>query len=142
MAKIIRDPIFVDDIDGTTSEDNPTVRTRVIRMEEGTLTIDLSQDNYGKLTEALSPYMSAGEWTERETGTDDENAMIRKWARENGKDVSSRGRIPQDIMDSYREWQKSQHKATQPADDATSEHSDTEHSDADNGSVEPATSDA
>lgn len=133
MAKIT---YFQDDFDGTTIDD--TVRTRTVRLEEGTLTIDLSDENYGLMMNALTPFIDKGEWTERDTGADDENALIRKWARENGKDVSPRGRLSKDLVSEYREYLKSREASPQPTVEPNADNaSDT---DADNGDREPATS--
>lgn len=143
MAKIT---YFQDDFDGTTVDD--TVRTRTVRLEEGTLNIDLSDENYGLMMDALTPFIDKGEWTERDAGADDENALIRKWARENGKDVSRRGRLSKDLVSEYREYLKSHEASTQPAsepnaDNASDNEPDNVESDnveSDNGRGEPATS--
>lgn len=133
MAKIV---FYRDDFDGT---EDSTVQPRVFRFENGTLNIDLSDANYGTLTNALmaavEPYRLKGEWTERETGND-ENTLIREWARANGRDVSSRGRIAQDVIDAYREAHKSESTPVEPDNDTATD-SDTA---TDNGNVSaPAT---
>lgn len=136
MAKIV---YFQDDFDGVTIDD--TVRTRTVRLEEGTLTIDMSDDNYGKLMAAVTPFIDKGEWTPRETGND-ENTLIREWARANGHDVSARGRLSADVVRAYREAHKSPDNAT-GQDNATDNGSDTDNApdndasndNADNGNV-------
>ena len=35
------------------------------------------------------------------TADREQNKAIRAWAKKNGKDISDRGRIPQDIVDEY-----------------------------------------
>jgi len=142
MAKIV---YFRDDFDGTTVDD--TVATRSVKLEEGTLTIDMSADNYGLLMDALQPFIDKGEWTARETGND-ENTVIREWARKNGHDVSARGRLSKDVTDAYREYLKSTQAPTQtPSDGNVEPNPDTAdgldaESDADNGSRELANSSA
>lgn len=127
MAKIV---FYRDDFDGT--EDSTVVPRRVL-LEEGTLTIDLSKDNYGLLVDALKPFMDAGEWTERETGND-ENTVIRDWARKHGHDVSARGRLAQSVVDAYREHLKSLQATAEPAEntDSDSESDNVESNDSDN----------
>ena len=73
--------------------------------------IDLSTDNADKLREALRPFAQAGRKTTRSggarntrsraSGSDPDTAKIRAWAKENGHEVSDRGRIHQTIKDAY-----------------------------------------
>lgn len=134
MAKIT---FYRDDFDGT---EDSTVQPRRIPLESGTLTIDLSEENYDNLTAALlkaiEPYMSKGEWTPRDVGGNDENRLIREWGRTNGFDVNPRGRIPEDLVKAYREAHKSHQEPTQPAHEDTSESDNEEHEHTDNGSRE------
>lgn len=141
MAKIT---YLQDDFDGTIDD---TVASRKVMLEEGTLTIDLSEANYALMMNALAPFIEKGEWTVRETGND-ENTLIREWARENGKEVSRRGRLSQDLVSEYREYLKSREASTQPTVEPDSNGTpvaevndpyDTD-TDADNGDREPATS--
>jgi hypothetical protein len=71
--------------------------------------IDLSTVNAEKLREALRPYAAAGRRAQskssRTTGPrssavgNPETAKIRAWAKENGYEVSDRGRIHQSVKD-------------------------------------------
>lgn len=95
-----------DDMDGTEGE---SVKPRQLKLVGfGTLDIDLTEDNYGVMTDAvltaLEPFISKGSWTDAEAGD-----AVRQWAREQ-KDasgalrwpnVSNRGRIPRDIQRAY-----------------------------------------
>ncbi|WP_190816111.1 histone-like nucleoid-structuring protein Lsr2 [Saccharopolyspora pogona] len=101
---------LVDDIDGT-----PAETTVEFSLDGVNYTIDLSQDNDTELRDALTPYVSHA----RRTGgrkratikpakaaapptTDKErNQAIRAWAREQGFQVSDRGRIPAEIAEAY-----------------------------------------
>ena len=75
--------------------------------------IDLSNDNAEALRTALEPYISAARRSSasrgpartnaRKSGTGaSETAEIREWALANGHEVSSRGRIPANVIEAYR----------------------------------------
>ncbi len=96
----------IDDLDGTTADETVTFSLDRVDYE-----IDLSTANAEALREALSVYVGAahrtgGQKPPRSSGgparTDKEqlNAM-RRWARENGFEVSDRGRIPGNVMEAY-----------------------------------------
>ena len=105
MAREIR-VTLIDDLDG--SEATQTVE---FSFAGSTYTIDLNEANAAKLEAALKPYIEKGEKVRgrravaaarrtpqaRKGGT----AEIRSWARENGFDVSDRGRIPADVLTAY-----------------------------------------
>ncbi|AEF42714.1 histone-like nucleoid-structuring protein Lsr2 [Hoyosella subflava] len=71
--------------------------------------IDLSDDNAEAFREAVAPYIEAGHRvtgrkakTARKTAATSGNTKaIREWARNNGYDISDRGRIPADVADAY-----------------------------------------
>ncbi|MGA4790801.1 histone-like nucleoid-structuring protein Lsr2 [Nocardia sp. AB354] len=102
---------LVDDYDGKSKADE-TVRFGIDGVE---YEIDLSLKNAGKLRASLEP------WTEsarrvgriprgknkaienRTTADKRQTAAIREWARNNGYEVSSRGRIQKDIIEAYNE---------------------------------------
>lgn len=100
---------LVDDLDGTPIEDGGgTVR---FSIDGANYEIDLSAANADKLTDALEKYVSAGRRV-RSGGSATPAAAgkksdpkrlkaIREWAAENGHEVSSRGRIPTDVIDAY-----------------------------------------
>lgn len=100
---------YTDDIDGT--DLGETANTISFAFEGRQYSIDLSDDNAQALREAMAPYIEAGH---RVTGTKAKAARkttgktspadtkaIREWARDNGYDVSDRGRIPADVMEAY-----------------------------------------
>lgn len=102
--------ILEDDLDGGPAEE--TVR---FGLDGGQYEIDLSSANAARLRDALRPFAakarrvqgaqrSAGRPAGSRTTTPKRNpeiAEIRKWAKENGHNVSSRGRIHQEIQDAY-----------------------------------------
>ncbi|MFC9999032.1 Lsr2 family protein [Nocardia sp. NPDC127526] len=104
---------LVDDYDGQSKADE-TVYFSIDGMD---YEIDLSIKNAGKLRESLEP------WTEkaRKVGRSkrkvaggrtrpavdrEESTAIREWARAQGHQVSSRGRIPAEIVDAYQRAKK------------------------------------
>ncbi|WP_029090351.1 histone-like nucleoid-structuring protein Lsr2 [Brevibacterium album] len=102
--------VLTDDIDG--SEAAETVR---FGIDQGTYEIELSSENAEKLRAALAPYISKGRRVaassrparaRRSTpsaGSNNVNAKIREWAKENGIEVSERGRIAQSVIDAYHQ---------------------------------------
>ena len=107
MAQTVK-IILEDDIDG--GEAHETVR---FGLDGGQYEIDLSSENATKLRDALRPFISAGRRATAKTGRsattttrpsrsgNPETPMIRAWAKEQGLQVSDRGRIHQDIQDKY-----------------------------------------
>ncbi|MEX5271550.1 Lsr2 family protein [Kocuria sabuli] len=96
-----------DDLDG-----GPADHTVTFALDGKDYEIDLSADNAEKLREALRPYAAAGRKTTRNGGGtrgtgnrgakgDPDTAKIRAWAKENGHEVSDRGRIHQSVKDAY-----------------------------------------
>lgn len=69
--------------------------------------LDLSNDTYQAMIEAMAPYVNAAQLltakgtpvkrTRAATGTRE----IRAWARQNGYDVSDRGRVPEEVREAY-----------------------------------------
>ncbi len=100
---------FVDDVDG--SEAAGTVSFGLDGRE---YEIDLSDGNAAALRAALAPFAAvarsaggarrrpAAPRPGRAAGTDRERTTaIREWARENGHEVSERGRIPNAVIAAY-----------------------------------------
>lgn len=103
---------LVDDLDG--GEASSTVEFSLDGVD---YTIDLSEDNQAELRGALESFVSAarriggrkkqarpGKKTvaAAPTAKDRErNQAIREWAREQGMQVSDRGRIPAEIVEAY-----------------------------------------
>ena len=98
---------YIDDLDGT--DLGETSNTISFAFEGKEYSIDLSDDNAEAFRQAIAPYIEAGH---RVTGSKAKAARrtaapsgntkaIREWARNNGYDVSDRGRIPADVADAY-----------------------------------------
>ena len=94
-----------DDLDG-----GPADTTLTFALDGKDYEIDLSTANAEKLREALRPYAAAGRnagrTQARNTGaraskSNPDTAKIRARAKENGHEVSDRGRIHQSVKDAY-----------------------------------------
>ena len=97
--------ILEDDLEGGEAEE-----TVQFALDGKDYEIDLSAGNAEKLRKALRPYAAAGRKAgrtqARSTGaraskSDPDTAKIRAWAKENGHEVSDRGRIHQSVKDAY-----------------------------------------
>jgi hypothetical protein len=101
---------LIDDLDGGKAEETVTFAFDGTAYE-----IDLSGKNALKFRKALEPYITAGTKVGRggivrsatpprssSAASREENAAIRAWAKAQGKDISDRGRISQEIVDEYR----------------------------------------
>ena len=98
----------VDDFDGT-----PADQTVRFAFNGASYEIDLNRAHFEEFAEAIQPYIKAG----RKTGSTRlrvnagnptqrlENVKIRAWAKENGHNVSERGRIPAEVVEEYRKAQ-------------------------------------
>ena len=70
--------------------------------------IDLREKNAKKFDDALAPFVAAARRTggrhvrgSKSTGAVDTKA-VRAWAKSNNIEISSRGRIPAEVVDQYR----------------------------------------
>jgi nucleoid-associated protein Lsr2 len=104
---------FVDDLDGSEASG-----TFDFSLEGRNYQIDLSDENAAKLRDALAPYVGAarkaggrgrGRAPRQTTVAEkparsnrEETSAIRQWARENGHQVSERGRIPKSVIEAYQ----------------------------------------
>lgn len=96
---------LVDDIDGKDADETVTFGLDGVSYE-----IDLSTKNAAKMRDGLAVYVGSarkvsgrkrrgrGSSARRAAG---DTAEIRGWARENGYEVSERGRIPAEIREAY-----------------------------------------
>ena len=101
---------LVDDIDGSEAES-----TVEFGLDGVAYAIDLSAGHAAELREALEPFVAQSRRTggRKRRGTKagkpaapavtdrDRNQAIREWAREQGFEVSERGRIPAHIVEEY-----------------------------------------
>ena len=112
MAKKII-TVLTDDLDGGDAD-----RTVEFGLDGANYTIDLSDENAGKLRTLLEPYLTAGSRVGRSRidgrgarqapaassrSNRDQNQAIREWAGKNGYEVSERGRLPTSIVDAYHQ---------------------------------------
>jgi hypothetical protein len=115
MAKTL---ITTDDLDG--SSEAETIR---FSYDGISYTIDLSKKNRTAFEKALKPYIDvaekasgrraagpagrrrprAGGGGRRRRSSTVDLSVVRAWARENGIEVSERGRVAQSVVDAYRE---------------------------------------
>lgn len=93
--------VLVDDLDGGEAD-----QTIAFVVDGEAYSLDLSTKNAEKFRKVLAPYIDAArrgrETQSEELSAISQRAAIREWAKSAGLDVSERGRIPQDILDAYR----------------------------------------
>jgi len=113
MAQTVK-IILEDDLDGGHADE--TVR---FGLDGGQYEIDLSEENAAKLRDAMRPFIAkarraqgkqaakpARQGGARPAGkSNPDTAAIRQWARENGFQVSDRGRIHHDVQKAYYDAQ-------------------------------------
>lgn len=102
---------LVDDVDGT-----PADSTVEFALDGVSYIIDLSADNAAKLRDSLASFVASARKTggrKRVTGKPgkpaatpstadrERNQAIREWARNQGMQVSDRGRIPAEVVEAY-----------------------------------------
>ncbi|GAB3502582.1 histone-like nucleoid-structuring protein Lsr2 [Amycolatopsis cihanbeyliensis] len=102
---------LVDDIDG--SEAQETVE---FGLDGVTYQIDLSEDNAEELRDVLAQYVEharraggrkrtakrgARNGARPASADREQNQAIRAWARDQGYEISDRGRIPAEVVDAY-----------------------------------------
>lgn len=96
---------LVDDIDGGDADE-----TLTFGLDGSTYEIDLSEANAKGLRDSLAPYVEAGRKATGKKGklapvsrahSKQKSREIREWAKEHGKQVNERGRIPAAIVAEY-----------------------------------------
>ncbi|MFV0430301.1 MAG: Lsr2 family protein [Arachnia sp.] len=105
MAKKVHVQL-IDDIDESVAE-----RTVTFALDGASYEIDLSADNIAKLQAALAPFVDNAQAQSsrvrgrkaaaRGAGRADAS-LVRAWAREQGMEVSDRGRVPNEVLEAYR----------------------------------------
>jgi hypothetical protein len=107
---------FVDDLDGSDA-----AATVSFGLDGKTYEIDLSDDNVAKLRDSLAVFVGAarksggsattGSRPQKMTASShrrpqplgrEQTAAIRAWARQNGHQVSDRGRIAKTVVDAFQ----------------------------------------
>ena len=99
---------LIDDLD-----ESPAAETVSFALDGVSYEIDLSESNASRLREALAPFLGHARRTggrrggsSRGTGSSapkssGDAADIRAWARENGFEVSERGRVSAEVRSAY-----------------------------------------
>lgn len=101
--------LLVDDLDGGEADETVT-----FALDGKTYEIDLTTSNADKLRDLLDPYLKSGRRTggrasggrgkaRAASGSSQDTAQIRAWAKENGYEVNDRGRVPANIRQAYED---------------------------------------
>lgn len=97
--------LLIDDIDGTDAGETVSFGLDGVQYE-----IDLNEANAARLRDDLASWVgharrSGGRKRTGRGGTarSGEAAKIRAWARENGYEVSERGRVPAEVRQAYEQ---------------------------------------
>jgi len=98
--------LLIDDLDGGSADESIE-----FGIDGKNYQIDLSSANAKRLRETLSPYLSGGRKTSqvarrgqgrrKNAGSGRRAAEIRSWAKQAGKPINDRGRIPAEIVAEY-----------------------------------------
>jgi hypothetical protein len=100
--------LLIDDIDGGEGAETITFALDGVSYE-----IDLSSKNAAKLRDAFAVWVgnarkvgrggasSTARGSRRASRSGNDTASVRAWAKENGYQVSERGRISREVMDAY-----------------------------------------
>ncbi|WP_084039238.1 Lsr2 family protein [Demequina sp. NBRC 110053] len=93
--------VLVDDIDG-----GEATQTVSFALDNVSYEIDLSEDNAARLREELGSWASKARrvsTSKRGTGRPRraDSVKVRAWAKDNGYDISERGRISTEIREAY-----------------------------------------
>jgi len=102
--------VLEDDLDG-----GDAAETVKFALDGAWYEIDLNNKNAKKLRDSLARYVASGRKIGRggvmagargrgrvaAVSDREQNQAIRAWAKKTGKDISDRGRIPQDIVEEY-----------------------------------------
>ncbi|MFJ1700475.1 Lsr2 family protein [Streptomyces sp. NPDC088252] len=102
---------YTDDLTGTEGDN---VATHTFALDGTTYEIDLGDGSHDQLLKALAPFMKAGRRIKRSrTGAasaparSKDSVEIRKWAKDNGHEVSDRGRVPALVREAFAAAQNS-----------------------------------
>lgn len=102
MARTMK-VVLTDDIDGT-----PADETIEFSIDGNHYEIELNSDNAAKFRGAFEPYVSkarrvAGSRTPKKKASSSrvDATKVRDWARDNGFEVSARGRLSSEVIEAY-----------------------------------------
>lgn len=98
--------VRVDDLDG--SDLGEGGKTISLAYQGAEYQLDLSDENAAQLEAVLQPYLSAAQRVGGRRRNDGQrrppspdNSAVRQWAKENGHQVSDRGRISAEVLAAY-----------------------------------------
>ncbi|GAU68082.1 putative LSR2-like protein [Streptomyces sp. NBRC 110611] len=100
--------IYTDDLTG---EESSEAATHTFTLDGVSYEIDLGPDSYEQMLQAFGPFMKAARKTGRarkaagrkvSVANGEDTARIRAWAKENGYEVSDRGRVPAEIREAFQ----------------------------------------
>lgn len=95
-----------------TGQESEEVDTHQFSLDGVSYAIDLTPENYAKLAEALNPFIAVARKQARSQSarqrrasgnSSEDTAAIRAWAKENGRDINDRGRVPAAIREAYEQ---------------------------------------
>lgn len=100
--------ILIDDLDGSDATETVT-----FGLDGATYEIDLNDSNAAELREALAGYVgharkvtgakrAGGARKASSGGGGVDTKAVREWARDNGHQVSERGRVPASVIEAYQ----------------------------------------
>lgn len=102
--------VLEDDLDATPAQHQVSFSFEGVSYE-----IDLNEEHYAELQEAMAPWVSharrvSGRRTSKRSSGDSASSSssvsatdIREWARAEGMEVSDRGRVPANVRAAYEE---------------------------------------
>ncbi len=109
---------LVDDLDGTVLESGEG-ETVLFSLDGIAYEIDLTEANAAALRDVLQPYVAAarsissrtsGSQTSgaraRQRSSEHDLGLVRQWARDNGYQVSDRGRVPATVIEAFESAQR------------------------------------
>ncbi|MGG7568901.1 histone-like nucleoid-structuring protein Lsr2 [Streptomyces sirii] len=97
--------LYIDDLTGEEAEE---AATHTFSLDGLSYEIDLTPDSYDQLLQAFGPFIQASRKVGRtrksrqaSTGSREDSAAIRAWAKDAGYEVSNRGRVPTEVREAY-----------------------------------------
>ncbi len=102
--------VLIDDLDGTEIKDGEA-QSITFSWSGVDYSIDLSKANADKFEKAIGPYLEkaqrVGGRRSRSSASSSssdqvDTKAVRAWAASNGIELSSRGRVPADVVEKYR----------------------------------------
>jgi hypothetical protein len=100
-----RKEVLIDDLDGHT-EGAPTIE---FAFDGQAYEIDLAAANAEKVAKMLAPVIAkAREVTKKGAAPNGESVAVRLWAKQQGVELSAKGKVPKTVVEQYRSWKAEQ----------------------------------